>query len=148
MKRQAPMKITTALVLVNALLAVTLSSAGCVIICTTGHPVQARDQHRPQAALATSDAHDHAACHHEQVISGPKGSVVAANYQVSCNPDCTTWLKLSSRQNVPKAAFKDGGLGFPESATFEQSVIAASPPASASFSSAPPAKHSSFVLRV
>ena len=146
--RQAPMKITTALVLVNALLAVTLSSAGCVIICTTGHPVQARDQHRTQPALATSDAHDHAACHHEHGISHPKTSDVAAHHRLSCNPDCNSWMKLSARQAVPKAGVKSGGFALPKSTTFEQSVMAASARVDTSFSSAPPAKHSSSVLRV
>ena len=140
------MKIATALVLISVLVAGSISSADCAVMCTAVHPVRVRNEQRPQSA-STAQRHDHAAWHHEHGISQSKTNV-AAGHGVSCNPDCKTWLKLSARRNVRKVTFKNSELGLPKSTTFEQSIMAASARAGTSFSSAPPAKHSSSVLRV
>lgn len=144
---RVPMKITTALVLISVLVAGSVSSAGCAVMCSAVHPLKVGDEHQPQSA-APVHVHDHAACDHENGISHSETSDIAARHGVSCNPDCKTWLKLSARQTVPTVAFKNGGLRLPKSTSFEPSGVAASPAASASFSSVPPAKRGTAVLRV
>lgn len=144
MLRWVPMKITTALGLASALVVGSVSSAGCALMCTAAHPVQAHNEGWPQSAAA----HDHAACDHEHGISNSKTSNIAVHHGVSCNPDCQSWVRLSARRTVPTAAFKNGGLRLPKSATFEQSATAASPPAGDSLCSTPPAKRCSSILRV
>lgn len=141
---RAPMKIPTALVLASVLVAGSVSSAGCALMCTVAHPVQAHNEGWPQSA----DAHDHAACDHEHGISNSKTSNIAAHHGVSCNPDCQSWLKLSARQAAARAGFNNGGLWLPKSTTFEQSATAASPPAGDSLCSTPLAKRCSSILRV